>query len=291
MADFDFGDFLEGLGEFASSGAGAAGLGAAGLALASKGYSDLGDIGQDALEYLATGRDGEPSLADRLSGMLEFQPYTVTTATGGQFGMTQDPATGQMTYNIQMSPEEQAFQQQLFQNASNLFGDAAMSPEEREQQVFDRMMTAMSPQQERERLALENRLAAQGRLGVRTDMFGGTPEGLALAKAQEEARNAAILNAMNFAGQERMQTAQLGQGMLASSYLPQAQLLNALQPGMTAAEQRRQAIAQQAGTYGQTYAAGLQGLLAAATGQANIAGGVGGSMLSGAIGGLFPKST
>ena len=273
--------------ENAAANAGALGLGAAGLALAERGYSDLGDIGERAFTELS----GPGGLADRLSGMLEFQPYTVTTATGGQFGMTQDPVTGQMSYGIQMSPEEQAFQQQLFQSAGNLFGQAAMSPEEREQQVFDRMMTAMSPQQERERLALENRLAAQGRLGVRTDMFGGTPEGLALAKAQEEARNTAILNAMNFAGQERMQTAQLGQGMLASSYLPQAQLLNALQPGMTAAEQRRQAIAQQAGTYGQTYATGLQGLLAAATGQANIAGGVGGSMLSGAIGGLFPKST
>lgn len=267
--------------------AGALGLGAAGLALAEKGYSDLGDVGERAFSELS----GPGGLADRLSGMMEFQPYTVTTATGGQFGMSQDPNSGAMSYNLQMSPEEQAFQQQLFQNAGNLFSDAAMSPQEREQQVFDRMMTAMSPQQERERLALENRLAAQGRLGVRTDMFGGTPEGLAMAKAQEEARNSAMLNAMQFAGNERMQTAQLGQGMLASSYLPQSQLLNALQPGMTAAEQRRQAISQQAGMYGQTYATGLQGLLAAATGQANIAGGVGGSMLSGAMGGLFGTKT
>tara|TARA_R100001198_G_C5242503_1_gene220182 strand:- start:5051 stop:5920 length:870 start_codon:yes stop_codon:yes gene_type:complete len=267
--------------------AGALGLGAAGLALAEKGYSDLGDVGERAFTELS----GPGGLADRLSGMMEFQPYTVTSATGGQFGMSQDPSTGAMSYNLQTSPEEQAFHQQLFQDAGALFGQAAMSPQEREQEVFDRMMTAMSPQQERERLALENRLAAQGRLGVRTDMFGGTPEGLAMAKAQEEARNSAILNAMQFAGNERMQTAQLGQGMLASSYLPQSQLLNALQPGMTAAEQRRQALAQQAGTYGQTYATGLQGLLAAATGQANIAGGVGGSMLSGAMGGLFGNTT
>lgn len=273
--------------ENAAGNAGALGLGAAGLALAEKGYSDLGDVGERAFTELS----GPGGLADRLSGMLEFQPYTVTSATGGQFGMSQDPSTGAMSYNLQTSPEEQAFQQQLFQSAGDLFGQAAMSPQEREQQVFDRMMTAMSPQQERERLALENRLAAQGRLGVRTDMFGGTPEGLAMAKAQEEARNSAILNAMQFAGNERMQTAQLGQGMLAGSYLPQSQLLNALQPGMTAAEQRRQAIAQQAGTYGQTYATGLQGLLAAATGQANIAGGVGGSMLGGAMGGLFGNTT
>ena len=51
-----------------------------------------------------------------------------------------------------------------------------------------RMLNAhMAPQQERERLDLENRLQGQGRLGVRTDMFGGTSEQLSMAKAQAEA--------------------------------------------------------------------------------------------------------
>ncbi len=256
------------------------GLAAAGLALAEKGYSDIGDIGQ-------RGFDEMTALAGQVSDMLEFQPYTVTTATGGQFGMTQDPVTGQMSYNLQMSPEELAFQQSLFNQAQEMYNRASVSPEEREQQVFDRMMTAMSPSQERDRLALEQRLAAQGRLGVRTGMFGGTPEGLALAKAQEEARNTAILNAMTFAGKEQQLQSQLGSGMLASSYLPQAQLLNALQPGMTAAEQDRMQSSQQAKSYAQTYASGIDALLAAASGQANIAGGVGGNIAKSAIGGLF----
>ena len=50
-----------------------------------QGYKDIGDVsGSQAYREMA-GPDG---LAEELRGMLEFQPYTVTTATGGQFGMT-----------------------------------------------------------------------------------------------------------------------------------------------------------------------------------------------------------
>lgn len=269
----------------------AGGLGAGGLALALRGYEDIGDIGQQAYESMSgyTTESGEyvPGLADKLSGMLEFQPYTVTSATGGQFGMTQDPVTGQMTYQLATSPEEQAFQQQQLERAGMFFGQAATPVDQREQEVYQRMRTAMSPEEERERLAQEQRLAAQGRLGVRTAQFGGTPEQLALAKAQEEARNQAMLTAMQFAGQEQQRQAQLGTGMLAAGYVPQAQLLNALQPGMTAAERQRQAMSEQAGAYGQTYTSGLEALLQAGLGQANIAGGVGGNIASAALGGLF----
>jgi len=266
--------------------------GAAGGLITKEAYDELGRIGEKGYQELASGYTTEsgqyvPGLADKLSGMLEFQPYTVTSATGGQFGMVEDPVTGQMTYQLATSPEEQALQQQQLERASMFFGQAATPVDQREQEVYQRMRTAMSPEEERQRLELEQRMAAQGRTGVRTAQFGGTPEQLSLAKAQEEARNQAMLNAMQFAGQEQQRQAQLGSGMLAAGYVPQAQLLGALQPGMTAAEQRRQAISQQAGTYGQTYASGLEALLQAGLGQAHIAGGVGGNIASAALGGLF----
>jgi hypothetical protein len=219
--------------------------------------------------------------------MLEFQPYTVTSATGGQFGMVEDPVTGQMTYQLATSPEEQALQQQQLERAGMFFGQAATPVDQREQEVYQRMRTAMSPEEERQRLELEQRMAAQGRTGVRTAQFGGTPEQLALAKAQEEARNQAMLNAMQFAGQEQQRQAQLGSGMLAAGYVPQAQLLNALQPGMTAAERQRQAIAQQAGAYGETYTSGLDALLQSGLGQANLVGALGSGLASSALSGLF----
>jgi len=280
-----FTKILEGIGGEDNAGktAAALGLGTAGLALAEKGYSDIGDIGREAYEGLA----GEQGLAQELRGMMEFQPYTVTSATGGQFGMMQDPATGQMTYQLAASPEEQALQQQALTDASMFFGQAAAPIAQREQDVYNRMRSVMSPEEERQRLALEQRMAAQGRTGVRTAQFGGTPEQLALAKAQEEARNQAMLGAMEFAGQEQQRQAKLGTGMLAAGYVPQAQLLNALQPGMSASERQRQAMSEQAKSYGQTYTTGLEALLQSGLGQASLAGGFGSSIASSALGGLF----
>jgi len=275
----------------AASNAAALGLGTAGLALAEKGYSDIGKIGTEAQQALSgyTNEAGEfvPGLAQDLSGMLEFQPYTVTSATGGQFGMMQDPETGQMSYQLDASPEERAFQEQALTDASMFFTEARTPTAQRELAVYDRMRAAMAPEEERDRLALEQRMAAQGRSGVRTAQFGGTPEQLAMAKAQAEARNQAQLSAMQFAGQEQQRQAQLGTGMLAAGYVPQAQLLNALQPGMAASERRRQAMSEQAGAYGQTYASGLEALLQSGLGQANLAGGMGANIAGAALGGLF----
>jgi len=257
--------------------------GAAGGYLTKEAYDKLGQVGAFGYEEFA----GEGGLADKLSGMMEFQPYTVTSATGGQFGMSRDPETGQMSYDITTSPEEQAFQKQAMTDAEMFFGQARAPVAQREQEVYDRMLTAMSPEQERQRLALEQRMASQGRLGVSTAQFGGTPEQLAMAKAQSEAQNQAMLNAMQFAGQEQQRQSQLGTGMLAAGYVPQAQLLNALQPGMTAAERQRQAISEQAGAYGKTYASGLEALLQSGLGQANLIGSLGSGLASSALGGLF----
>ena len=264
-----------------------AGITAGGLALGADAYNKLGETGERAYQELA----GEGGLADKLSGMLEFQPYTVTSATGGQFGMSRDPNTGQMSYNLQTSPEEQAFQQQAMTDAEAYFTQARAPIAQREQDVYNRMLTAMSPEQERQRLEMEQRMASQGRLGVSTAQYGGTPEQLAMAKAQSEAQNQAMLNAMQFAGQEQQRQAQLGTGMLSAGYVPQAQLLNALQPGMTTAERQRQALSQQAGAYGETYTSGLQALLQSGLGQAELGGNLGSSIaeqgVKGLLGGLF----
>jgi hypothetical protein len=348
---FSLTDFLEGLGTAgdATNTAAALGLGTAGLALANKGYSDVGATGERAFSEFSA----EGGLADKLSGMLEFQPYTVTSATGGQFGMTQDPTTGQMTYQLATSPAEQAYQQSLFGGASQLAQQAtapydpryeelanqayggvsalmtqaqqaaldagAMDRAAREEQVYGQLRSLQTPEEERQRLALEQRMAAQGRTGVRTAQFGGTPEQLAMAKAQAEAQNQASLMAMQQSGAEQQQALQRAaglqgltsgmfgmgtqarmtprqlqgvdlqnmQGMMAAGYVPQAQLLNALQPGMTTAERQRQALSEQAGAYGETYTTGLEALLQSALAQANIAGGVGGQLGSAALGGLF----
>ena len=265
---------------------------AAGLALAEKGYSDLGKIGERAYGEFT----GEGGLADVLSDRLKFQPYTVTTATGSDFGMMEKPGTtlpdgtvvpAQTDYRLNLSKDEQDFYEDRLKGSQGMFEAAETDTAAREEQVFQRMMDSINPQRERERLALEERLQGQGRLGVETSMFGGTREGLEMAKAQEEAYSRNMLGAMEFAGQEQMRQAQLGAGMLSAGYIPQAQLIGSLQPGMTAAEQQRQSVSQATGAYGETYAAGLEALLTSALGQAGIAGGFGTSMAKAALGGLF----
>ena len=268
-------------------------LGAAtGGYLTKEAYDRLGNIGQFGFEQMAGTYDKagnliRPGLAQELRGMLEFQPYTVTSATGGQFGMTRDPATGQMVYQLATSPEEQLLQQEQLKRAETLFGRAMADPSAREQEVLGRMEDLASPERQRQRLALEQRLAAQGRLGTRTGMFGGTPEALALERGIAEAQNKAALDAMQFTAQEQQRQAQLGSGMLAAGYVPQAQLLSAVQPGMTAAERQRQAMSEQAGAYGETYATGLQALLQSGLGQGTLVGNLGTGLVSSALGGLF----
>jgi len=267
--------------------------------------------------------------------------------------MSRDPETGQMSYNLATSPEEQAYQQSLFGGASQLAQQAtapydpryeelanqayggvgalmtqaqqaaldagAMDRGAREEQVYGQLRALQSPEEERQRLALEQRMAAQGRTGVRTAQFGGTPEQLAMAKAQAEAQNQASLMAMQQSGAEQQQALQRAaslqgltsgmfgmgtqaratprelqsmdmrnmQGMMAAGYVPQAQLLGALEPGMTAAERQRQALSEQAGAYGKTYASGLEALLQSGLGQADLIGSLGSGLASSALGGLF----
>ena len=146
------------------------------------------------------------------------------------------------------------------------------------------MRVAQRPEEERQRLALEERLAGQGRLGVRTAQFGGSPEQFALAQAQEESRNRAMLGAMQQAQAEQQQQAGLGQQYLAGSYVPQAQLLSSITPGMTAAGQAQQAQLYGTGLFGEATASGIDALLGAALGQANLFGAAGTGLLAGLVG-------
>jgi len=111
----------------------------------------------------------------------------------------------------------------------------------REAEVFERIRATQRPEEERQRLALEERLAAQGRLGVRSAAFGGaTPEQLALAKAQEEAQDRASLAALQQAGVERQRA--LGEAQaLGGMFTQQAGLSSQLQ---SQAQQRASQLSQ-----------------------------------------------
>ena len=258
-----FGSVLDNLGPIAST---AGGLGA--LAGA---YSRLGDIGERALA-------GAGGIAEEAFTRSQFKPFTVTTGMGSGIDVG---ATGDVS--IGLTPQEQAIQQSMLSGAQQ-FTQQAMTPTaQREQEVFDRIRATQLAEEERQRLALEERLANQGRLGVRTAMFGGTPEQLALAKAQEEAQARASLAAIQQAQAEQRQQAQLGTSMLGGAYVPEAQALNALQRGLLASQLAQRGQLYGTGLFGEASIAGLDALLGSGIGQAELMGRLGTGLLGGAI--------
>ena len=250
--------------------------GVVGGLLTGEAYGRLSDIGREA-------RTGAEALAAQQMEQTQFRPFTVTTATGAGMG-TQVTPEGGIETTMGLSPQEVALQNQLLGGAGGFFGQAVQPREAREQAIFERMRRAQRPEEERQRLALEERLAAQGRLGVSSAAYGGaTPEQLAMATAQEEARNRAILGAMQQAQAEQAQQATLGQQFLGAGYLPQQQLMAATQPAQQLAALQQQAQLQGAGLFGEATMSGLEAQLVAEQARANLLGGIGSSLLGGAL--------
>ena len=182
--------------------------------------------------------------------------FGATPVGAGQLGTAGQQLLGVGQQQLGVSPFGLAGQQQAAQQAFGLggqfMGQAGMPMGAREQEVYDRIRATQLGEEERQRLALEERLFAQGRGGVRTAMFGGTPEQLAMAQAQEQAQNQAALMAITQAQQEQRQAADIGAtyGQLGSNIATQRQALEAAQ----------QLMAQQAMTGGMGLLAGGLGL-------------------------------
>jgi len=210
---------------------------------------------------------------------------TGTPTSGGAGGGAFTGAGPMIGPNIQtvLSPEQQAISSGAFTDAQTLLGNVVQDRSAREQEIFDRIRATQEAEEERNRLALEERLFNQGRLGVRTSMFGGTPEQLALAKAEEEARNRASLLAIQQAEREQAQDARLGTQLLGAAYLPEAQLQNTFRNALTAAEINRRANQFGTGLFAQSSIAGLDALLGSGIGQAELMGRLGTGLLGGAI--------
>ena len=172
------------------------------------GRSYIGDKG--ALDVRPTGTAADIQNALLGEGLFNIGP-ALGSSTVGRLGAG---FLGRSSNELDSSlPTFDATNQLAMQNllsAGGLLEEATMSPMAREQAIFERIRAAQSPEEQRQQLQLEERLASQGRLGVSTNLYGGTPEQLALAKAQAEARNTAILQAMQQAQAERDFAGRLG---------------------------------------------------------------------------------
>jgi hypothetical protein len=254
-----------------------------GTILAGSGYKDqLGDLqrfGQRA-------QTGAEQIGAQAAEGTRFVPFTVTSATGAGVGTTPEGST-----QLNLSPQEQALQNQLFGGAGQFYSQAQAPIAQSEQDIFNRMLQVAAPERQRQSLALEERLAAQGRLGTSSAAYGGaTPEQMALATAQQEQLNKLGLQARGQALAEQQQYANLGQSMLGAAYTPQASLLNVLNQGMGVAGLSDVGRRQAAMLQSEGQMAGLDAALQAELARGNLTG-QGLSALASALGGSQQAKT
>ena len=177
---------------------------------------DLQKIGQET-------QTGMQALGEQAIAGAEFKPYTVTS---GLANVTTTPEGG---FDIGLSPQQLAAQQQFQGQATGLFGQVGADPSTAQAQLFEQMRAVQRPEEERQRLALEERMLSQGRLGLSSAAYGGSsPELLAMETARQEAMARANLGARQQAMAEQSQAAQLGGMLQAAGYQPQQQALGLL---------------------------------------------------------------
>jgi len=140
-------------------------------------FSKQSDLGPQALQALS-------------------DPTGISQGAFGQAaGMLGGPAAGQAGID--------ALSAMALGQAPGMFQGAMGDMGSREADIYSRIRATQAPEEQRQQLALEERLAAQGRTGLRTAQFGGSPEQLAMEKARAEAMNQASLAAMGQAGTEQ----------------------------------------------------------------------------------------
>jgi hypothetical protein len=282
-------------------------------------YDRLGTIGEAA-------QQGAQQVAQQGLEQTQFKPFTVTSSTGGMFAA--DPggnvsmglgAQEQAIQNALMAqaqqgiaggfggdPMQQAAAQQAYGLGGQFMGMAGQNPMQRERDIYGNIRAMQTPEEQRQRMALEERLFTQGRGGVSTNLYGGTPEQLAMAKAQAEAQNRASLIAMQQAQAEQLQQAdiastftglgstlgardlaaqqlqqQLALGNLVGAYAPQNQLLALQQASQLFPQLQQKGQLYGAGLFGEASMGGLEALLGSGLGQANLMGQLGTGLLTG----------
>ena len=236
--------------------------------LTGKGIDDVSDAQKAAMKALFGTETYAPEggLLGAITSGSTFNPFTVTSPTGA----TATVGAGSTTSGL--STEEKALYDAMTGFASDAFSTLGSASEKtssadlidmltqspadraaRETDIFNKLENMLQPERDRAQLALEERLAGQGRLGVQTSMYGGTPEQLALSKAIQEQKAGSAVSAIEQARAEQaLESAQtlsglqestsrfgllgdLGLAALTGAYTPQSQLLAFLQPQLNAA--------------------------------------------------------
>jgi hypothetical protein len=185
----------------------------------------LNQAKQDAGAIPGQARQGVEDIAGMAQPYTTFKPFTVTTASGNT--STAGPGGLTMGLGSQQQQMVDSLNQQAYQQAGMI---GQVTPE----YLMSQMQALRAPQQHRAQMDLEERLAAQGRLGVQTAAYGGTPEQLAMQKAMQEQYSADSLASLQGARNLQQQDMSNVAGMLNLATLPEQQLLQMMTPTIQA---------------------------------------------------------
>jgi hypothetical protein len=222
------------------------------------------------------------SLQSGVDEKTQFQPWSITSSLG-KYGQDAQGNT-----QMQLSPQQQYLQNQMFHGGSTLMGQAFTGAQDtgaREQEIYDRIRAMQTPGEERGYNQMNQAALRQGRTGMGTAEYGGSPEQLAFAKAQAEARNTASFGSMGQAQEEIGNQFKWGSGMLNQGYVPQQQMLEQGAFGLQGKELQQNSQMNNANLFAQL---GMQGITAD-TNYSNIEGNAFGNLikaLSSAAGGV-----
>ena len=264
-------------------------------------------------------------LGQAAAAKAEFTPFAVKTGTG----TTQVGAGGAL--DLALGAQPQAIQQGLLSQAQAGIGKptglGAYTGIESEalkqaqsllkqstptaQTLFSQLQAMQAPEIQRQQQQLAQQLQAQGRGGVQTAMYGGTPEQLAMQKAIQEQQASNVFQAQQLAPQLAAQQQALATGLfglgsqagitpaqreaanlanvqaaLTTGYVPQQMQLAATTPALSAAQI---AASSGLGESEALYRAGLGGLQTQADVQSALAAleGKRATALSQSLSGLF----
>ena len=147
--------------------------------------------------------------ANQVGGFLGQQPNTQLGQLSQQgLGLGSQGLTG-----LTAPSDIEALRSQYAGLAGQAGQGLLSSPEQRQSDIYESIRATQRPEEERASMRLQEQLLGQGRAGISTDAYGGTPEQLAMAKAQAEAGNSAALMARQQAMSEQQQAMANAQGL------------------------------------------------------------------------------
>jgi len=239
---------------------------------------------------------GAQALGQELAGAAAgtFKPFTVSTGLGPGISVGQQGDVSVTMPESQLA-DLKALARSGAQQLVGAVGPGKLQEEQAriqgmllgpdigaaQQDIYSQLQALRAPEQERQRLALEERLFGQGRTGVRTAMYGSTPEQFAMEKAIQEqqaadaltARQQAltergqtaglIAQALGLGGQQQTLQAELGLGGVQAAFLPQQQALSLLGAAVPFSELATRAGLQGVTTRGALELGGLEALTGA----------------------------